>query len=401
MPVEVLFTAEDFDLFTPDKWSDLSYNLQRKDLKSRLKALAEAVMNRIELPNLIMELGVEYPAIWNGKKVDRLEAFFMRPEDERSMLERVMVKEISISQQLMAPSTLYSHASVGFHMDSTGIHVGFRIPLLAVGDMANARKALEVKTDSVINTFRSLKNEFYAQSGANTHEVVWDTLQDLSSVKEMLTPADETSVDSRKRSLFGLLVSISRSDIEEGLESERLVEKLAEYMDSVIPVYKILAWSPDNDLIDVRGLWHRMEEQRKQEEERRRLEEEKKRLEEEQRKKQEEERLRARHKKFSRKPHRKDHAQSGGRRPHSDRQDTASSVRDRKRKKRRGGSQESAGTSFGQKAQGVELTTGMRVKVINGPFKGKTATVQQLMGDKAKIHLGLFEVEISTEDLMW
>ncbi|MBU1242288.1 hypothetical protein KKD52_16315 [Myxococcota bacterium] len=134
------FREEDFQLFQEERRANNRFNKDRLALKEKLARIGARLLADSVPSSWTMEIGSEHPAVWNQRQVDRLEVFFMRPEEERRTLSRALNREIPMSVLMQAPSPLYAHASLGFFLDEQGIEVGFRLPFLAIGDRFQLRK---------------------------------------------------------------------------------------------------------------------------------------------------------------------------------------------------------------------------------------------------------------------
>ncbi len=237
------FREEDFRLFQGDAPTDRRFNKNRLDLKERLVRFGERLAPRMPA-GWTMESGTEHPAVWNRQRVDRLELFFMRSEEDRKRLNRAMAREIPISLLLQAPSPLYAHASIGFFVDARGIEAGFRVPFLAVGDRQQLRRALESDgwTDAAVHD----GHVFGVFSGESPQLF---SAQDPRQWLEALARLEEAG-NRDHRAYLGLVQRFSPGEaVMDGI-GERIESTLVQ----ILPIIHSLVWSPEHDRLGVDGL---------------------------------------------------------------------------------------------------------------------------------------------------
>jgi len=244
------FREEDFSLFQEDRRSNNRFNKERLALKEKLAGIGARLAGFVP-ETWRMELGTEHPAIWNQRQVDRLEVFFMRPEEDRRTLSRALNREIPLSLLLQAPSPLYAHASLGFFVDGQGIEVGYRLPFLAIGDRSQVRRILSgADWPGLLGGFAPALPgfSFGLHSGAGV------TTLDLSNPGQWIEGLEllERSGQADHRSYLGVVTRLPVS--ESSLPADELDEALGAALRTLTPMAVALSWTPARDLLGVEGM---------------------------------------------------------------------------------------------------------------------------------------------------
>jgi hypothetical protein len=249
--IKSLFDIDDFDLFQETCWSDKVYNIPRMEVKANLvecgKILEE--MEEIDSEEFSMETGIEHPALWNNRRVDRLEMFHMRKPAERKLLDKAFSREIPMSIILDSPSPLYAHPSLGLIIDEHGMEAGYRLPFLAVGDKQLLRKTLEEKPDDIKRIIGENKLGFQLKTPLENVEIIPENIiEQLQTALEQLDKAGK----EEHRSCLGIVKIINKT--EDFTQKELIFDKLKEIYKYLIPFYKFVSWNSEDDQLDVTGL---------------------------------------------------------------------------------------------------------------------------------------------------
>ncbi len=244
------FKEEEFQLFQEDRRANNRFNKDRLALKEKLARIGSGLPAETVPKPWKMEIGSEHPAVWNQRQVDRLEVFFMRPEEDRKILSRALSREIPMSVLMQAPSPLYGHASLGFFIDERGIEIGFRVPFLAIGDRSQLRKLVAAaEWAGVLEVFhRSLVGYSF---GVYSHGSVTELDFSRPGIWEQALTDLEKTGHGDHRAYLGLVKRFSVADL---VAVEEIVTLLAQVMHELGPFAVEHSWHRERDLLGLEGL---------------------------------------------------------------------------------------------------------------------------------------------------
>ncbi len=120
------FSASDFDAFEEKKWGSHAFNRERLEVKLKLTALGNELIQGLPegMPGLEMGLTEERPSIFNQHKVRDLTLFFFRNEKERRALGGILDKAKSIADIVHDPAPHHRHIILGVRTDHSGVEAG-------------------------------------------------------------------------------------------------------------------------------------------------------------------------------------------------------------------------------------------------------------------------------------
>ncbi|PKN46024.1 MAG: hypothetical protein CVU59_07270 [Deltaproteobacteria bacterium HGW-Deltaproteobacteria-17] len=244
------FREEDFQLFQEERRANNRFNKDRLALKEKLARIGARLLDDSVPLSWTMEIGSEHPAVWNQRQVDRLEVFFMRPEEERRTLSRALNREIPMSVLMQAPSPLYAHASLGFFLDEQGIEVGFRLPFLAIGDRFQLRKLIaDPGWGTILSSFSEALSGF--SFGIFSHGKVETKDCALPGQWEQELDLLEKSGHGDHRAYLGL---VKRITVSEAVAVEEIHTLLGPVLRTLGPFAKEHVWMHERDLLGLDGM---------------------------------------------------------------------------------------------------------------------------------------------------
>lgn len=255
-------TAADFDAYLPERASSNAYTRPRLELKQRMLAWAHPVLARLA------ELGIaacvtgsdEHPNVRNGRKVECQRVFFWRDAAARAELERLLDRKRSLAAALGDPAPHKNHAYLALRVDSALVEVGIEVHPEAWVDMRNLRarlsepgRALELTTAlEVLPDQFSLGLSRGGRSGSGSVQA------QRASTDEMRDLLDEVEApgalgEQPLRAALWLGWSVPRDTAV--AHSELLDEQLEDAIVALGPVFKLVAWSRENDLLVLDREW--------------------------------------------------------------------------------------------------------------------------------------------------
>lgn len=237
-------TARDFDAYAPEKATSNAYSRPRLEVKQRALAWARGVVARLAELGIDVEVhgSDEHPSIRNKKRVDSQWVFFSRDEAAREELGRLLEQGRSISQEIDDPSPFTRHAFLALRLDVSSVEVCFAVHPEARVDVDNLHARLDEGAES-------LAAELLRALAALPEEL-------KIGVGEERVPCERVTKDE----LRGMLERAAAGQVplwvgwsvarETALEhAEILDDQLEDAIIALAPIYKLVAWSRDNDHI--------------------------------------------------------------------------------------------------------------------------------------------------------
>jgi hypothetical protein len=386
-------TAADFDAYLPERATSNAFTRPRLELKQRMLAWSKGVVTRLAEIDIPVEVSAsdEHPSLRNGRRVDCQRVFFWRDAAARAEIERLIDRKRSLAAALGDPAPHQRHAFLALRVDSQRVEVSVELHPEAWVDSRNLRAILgdPARTLALTSALEALPDQFTIGLSSDTER----------------TPAARATSDSIR--MLGARSEQEAKSLWIGwtiprdvalTHAELLVDQLEDAIVALGPIEKLIAWAPDNDLIDIGS------EVEAAKADRARVHEEAER----------------------------DRAQWQARR---DRVDQDERTRGRVRAERL--AEESAGTPVPPAVQerdagaseparpapverpralprvlsrrplvtevdpNLPIEKGTRVQVLAGPFRGKVGVVQELDGKgAARVMLGLLATRVDVKELM-
>ncbi len=246
------FTDEDFDTYTQEKWQSFVFNRQRLEVKEKLLALGRILspaMVSADGAPLECEVSVEYPALWNQRKVRNQHLFFSRNKDARQELEGIISKKRSIAALIEDPSPLRHHILLSVMIDQRQIELSLKLHSDAAVDRDNLEHLSQdfFALEKLVTLIQKLPAEFLVG------------LMNEVGPRGELSPAPETT-DETLRQLIAALPgadswlticrSLSRDD--DLARGEEFAEFASEQLELLLPLMNLIAWSRENDSISIK-----------------------------------------------------------------------------------------------------------------------------------------------------
>ncbi len=404
-------TGADFDAYLPERASSNAFTRPRLELKQRMLAWARGVVARLAELGIAVEVtgSDEHPSLRNGRRVDCQRVFFWRDAPARAQIERLIDRKRSLASSIGDPAPHQKHAFLALRIDSARLEVSVEVHPDAWVDARNlrARLADPALTLELTSAFEALPEQFaigvddgHAGARAPAQEATSESIRDVLDRGEAAARA----------AWIGW--SVPRDVVV--AHSAVLDDQLEDAIVALGPIYKLIAWAPDNDLT-VLGL---EEEEAKAQAARAHDEAEKERASWEARREREGRRPRvpaservdaARHPLRARVGAPAEPGEStppGAVRraspsPSPPAEDRAAARTGPLRVLARGGRLGAVAARVTEVDPGAPIEKGTRVQVLAGPFMGKVGVVQELDGKgAARVMLGLLAARLDVTDLI-
>jgi hypothetical protein len=241
-------TSADFDAYLPERAASNAHTEPRRALKERTLAWAKGVVTRLAEIGISVEVAAseKQPSLRNGRRVDSQCVFFWRDAAARLEIERLVEKKRPLADMLGGPAPQQRHLFLALRIDAAKVEVSVELHPDAWVDVRNLRAILgePARTLELTSALEALPFQFTVG---------------LSNDTERTPAADATSdrvreLDSRaERENRALWVGWTIPRDVAVTHSELLDEQLEDAIVALGPIAKLIAWAPDNDLIDLRS----------------------------------------------------------------------------------------------------------------------------------------------------
>ncbi|MEO1334211.1 MAG: hypothetical protein AAFV29_01150 [Myxococcota bacterium] len=240
------FRDEDFDAYQRKKWRSNAFTLARREAKDRILALTRSVEEGLNEELVELEVGAseEAPSVANSRQVKAQWVFFTRNADARLGLKRFLNKtDLMSGANLFDIAVNHQHACLIFRLDERGLSFGVELASKASVDLENAAKKLG---------YQDARGEFIEilQSLPGGSQLVWrDQRTEAVDISVEQLENLHTDIPAHSSTLkFEALLSRD----EEILRSDALITTAEEMFSPFIPLYRFLAWSPENDYAGIK-----------------------------------------------------------------------------------------------------------------------------------------------------
>jgi hypothetical protein len=248
------FTAEDFDAYLPEKWSSNMFTLPRRRVKDKLEDVGRHLPgNLAEFGlSLVQHLSDDHPTLWNNKKVETQWLFYSRDELAQKQLAEVIDTERTLAANLADPAPLYRHVFLGVAVDQGHLEIGLRLHHEAWVDRKNALTLL-AEEDGLchfLDVLASLPGHY--EIGLVGEELAPVGGIDIDRIRDLAARFDGGS---------GFLFIGARLPRDQVLVlGPEVLEVVNEALRLLAPVYRFVAWSPENDAVSLDNLVARRQE---------------------------------------------------------------------------------------------------------------------------------------------
>ncbi|HEX4459433.1 MAG TPA: hypothetical protein VIA18_15745 [Polyangia bacterium] len=265
------FTTADFDAYQQKKWKSNVFNRERMEVKQKLTAFGrelQAIMVAPDGSPLAVEASVEHPALWNHKQVEAQHLYFSRNEGARKELDLIIDRGKSMASMIDDPTPLRNHLFLAVTLTEQAIELSLKLHPDARVDRENLERKCgdHFEAGKLVHLLHSLDPSFRAGITPDTlpvAELDEGKLLELaiSLGKPATTPAPLTLSAGPQR-LFYVGRAIARADALAA--GAGLVDTARASLQSLLPVYRFIAWSRDNDFLAMRETMQKEKQQKRQ-----------------------------------------------------------------------------------------------------------------------------------------
>lgn len=238
--------AADFDAYLPERATSNAYTRPRLELKQRMLGWAKGVVTRLAEIDIPVEVtgSDEHPSLRNGRRVDCQRVFFWRDAAARAEIERVLDRKRSLAEALEDPAPHQRHAFLALRVDAQRVEVSFELHPDASIDSRNLHALLgdPIRTLSLTGAVEALPDQFTIGLSGDADRTP-AARASSEAIRDLLARSEREGRALWIGWTIPRDVAIAHSDL--------LVEQLEDAIVALGPIQKIIAWAPDNDLVDL------------------------------------------------------------------------------------------------------------------------------------------------------
>lgn len=237
-----LLEAKDFLAFERRKWSDPESNDERLRLRRKLQAIGEPIQAALEAAGekLTLRTSIHNPYKFNGNKVDSLR-FYLSPSDQAKRdLKGLLGVEFAEDTDAS-----YVHANLICSLDFEGARVGLTVHERAWYDTQNLRNLCSVREGA--ERFVAALNGVPATYALQLHD--WQKLYRCGQLKW-----DDAVQFFRYFEPGAHRIAVTRrlAKADPVLTSAGFATQLAQEFATLLPIYRLILWRPDNNHLGLR-----------------------------------------------------------------------------------------------------------------------------------------------------
>jgi hypothetical protein len=239
------FTPEDFDAYLEEKWASNMFTLPRRRVKEKLETLGKALSEELSTAGLVLlpRLSDEHPSLWNNKKVDTQWLFFSRDEEAQNKLSEIIDTERTLAATVADPTPLYRQVFLGVSLDRANLEVGLRLHYDAWVDRKNLLKL--VGSEEGRARFAELRGSL------PDHYEIGVAGEEMMAPRDLDDEAFAACAARLEEQGGWLFIGARMPRDQVAVLGADVAETALETFRLLIPVYRFVAWSPDNDAISM------------------------------------------------------------------------------------------------------------------------------------------------------
>jgi hypothetical protein len=263
------FTAADFDAYQPKKWKSNVFNRERLEVKQKLVALGRELQGAMLAPDgspLAVEASVEHPALWNHKQVEAQHLYFSRNEGARKELDAIIDRGKSIASMIEDPTPQRNHLFLAVTLSEQALELSLKLHPDARVDRENLERKCDdhFEREKLLHLVRGLGDGFRAgitPALMSVGELDEGKLLELfAQLAKSASPQPFTLGAPQKLLYIGR--SIARADALAAADA--LIDDAKRTLQALLPIYRFIAWSRDNDFVSIKETLQKEKQQKRQ-----------------------------------------------------------------------------------------------------------------------------------------
>jgi hypothetical protein len=263
------FTAADFDAYQPKKWKSNVFNRERLDVKQKLVALGRELQGTMLAPDgspLAVEPSVEHPALWNHKQVEAQHLWYSRNEGARKELDAIIDRGKSMASMIDDPSPQRNHLFLAVTLGEQALELSLKLHPDARVDRENLERKCDdhFEREKLLHLLRGLGDGFRVGITPDLVSVAeLDEGKLLELIAQLAKGASPQALTlGAPHKLFYVGRAIARDAALAA--GPALVDEARRAMQALLPIYKFIAWSRDNDFLSIKEALQKEKQQKRQ-----------------------------------------------------------------------------------------------------------------------------------------
>ena len=263
------FTAADFDAYQPKKWKSNVFNRERLEVKQKLVALGRELQGAMLAPDgspLAAEPSVEHPTLWNHKQVEAQHLYFSRNEGARKELDAIIDRGKSIASMIEDPSPQRNHLFLSVTIGEPALELSLKLHPDARVDRENLERKCDdhFEREKLLHLVRGLGDGFRV---GVTPELIAVGALDEGKLLGLVAalgkgPSPQALTLGAPQRLFYVGRAIARADAQAA--GAAVVDEARQALEALLPVYRFIAWSRDNDFVSIKEALQKEKQQKRQ-----------------------------------------------------------------------------------------------------------------------------------------
>jgi hypothetical protein len=263
------FTAADFDAYQAKKWKSNVFNRERLDVKQKLTLLGRELQGVMVAPDgspLAIESSVEHPALWNHKQVEAQHLYFSRNEGARKEIDAIIERGKSLASMIDDPTPQRNHLFLAVTLSETAIELSLKLHPDARVDRENLERKCEdhFEREKLLHLLRGLDEPF--KVGITPEVMAVGELDDdklgglLQSFNKPASPQALTLGAPQRLLYVGRAIPRDQAMAA----GPALVDEAKKSLLSLLPIYRFIAWSRENDFVSIKEALQKEKQQKRQ-----------------------------------------------------------------------------------------------------------------------------------------
>jgi hypothetical protein len=260
------FTAADFDAYQPKKWKSNVFNRERLDVKQKLVALGRELQGAMLAPDgspLAVEASVEHPTLWNHKQVEAQHLYLSRNEGARKELDAIIDRGKSIASMIDDPSPQRNHLFLAVTLSEQALELSLKLHPDARVDRENLERKCEdhFEREKLLHLLRGLAGFRVGITPALLPVAELDLGKWIELVAQLGKTPQALTLGAPQRLLY---VGRAIPRDEALAAGTGITDEARRTLEALLPVYRFIAWSRDNDFVSIKEALQKEKQQKRQ-----------------------------------------------------------------------------------------------------------------------------------------
>jgi hypothetical protein len=263
------FTAADFDAYQQKKWKSNVFNRERLDVKQKLVALGRELQGTMLAPDgspLAVEPSVEHPALWNHKQVEAQHLWFSRNEGARKELDAIIDRGKSIASMIDDPSPQRNHLFLAATLGEQALELSLKLHPDARVDRENLERKCDdhFEREKLLHLVRGLGDGY--RVGITPNLLPVSELDEGKMLELVAQLAKDASPQALTLGAPHKLLYVGRAIARDAAVAagSGVVDEARATLQALLPIYKFIAWSRDNDFVSIKEALQKEKQQKRQ-----------------------------------------------------------------------------------------------------------------------------------------